>query len=225
MTTGDFTVIPGAELSIDIPDLVDGTEFENLGTTIEVVVGKGTINFKNVDYTLKQFHFHLPSEHLDNGRSLAMEMHMVWQSEEGELAVIGVFIDVAEEESCDKDNDDDDDDDDDDDHKVAKVTKHVTVTTTASSPKTTDCLKRREAAKAKFARREITKEQRRDLPPIEGSFFHVKPLEDKGPTASKLLETVLGSSDKISEPGSAIHTEPLIMSELVDVLSKGTFQT
>lgn len=43
---------------------------------------------------LKQFHFHLPSEHLDNGTSMAMEMHMVHQSEDKKLAVIGLYIDL-----------------------------------------------------------------------------------------------------------------------------------
>lgn len=221
MTTGDFTVIPGAELSIDIPDIIDGTEFENLGTTIEVVCGTGSISFQNIDYTLKQFHFHLPSEHLDNGRSLAMEMHMVWQSKDADIAVIGVFIDVAEDEVCDKGDDDSDDDEDD------KVTQQaiVTATVTEIETKTSPCPERRSAAKAKFARRQITQAQRRDLPGIEGSFFHVKPLEDSGVSASKLLETVLGSSEDISEPGSVFHTEALVMSELVDVLTQGTFQT
>jgi carbonic anhydrase len=67
-----------------------------LGSTVEVVTEGlgGKITIENTTYHLKQFHFHLPSEHIDNGTSLAMEMHMVHASADNKLAVIGVFIDL-----------------------------------------------------------------------------------------------------------------------------------
>ncbi|KAH7165306.1 alpha carbonic anhydrase [Dactylonectria macrodidyma] len=95
MTSDVFTMVPGTELDITIPDLEAGAEFENLGTTVEVIAEGGTIKVSDTTFTLQQFHFHLPSEHLDNGTSRAMEMHMVWQSEAEELAVIGVYVDIA----------------------------------------------------------------------------------------------------------------------------------
>lgn len=43
-------------------------------------------------YSLLQFHYHAPSEHTVEGKSFAMEMHLVHRNEEGALAVIGVLI-------------------------------------------------------------------------------------------------------------------------------------
>ncbi|KAK7428452.1 hypothetical protein QQZ08_005071 [Neonectria magnoliae] len=94
MVSSAFTVVPGSELGIAIPDLEAGAEFENLGTNVEVIAEGGSITVGDVDFTLQQFHFHLPSEHLDNGTSMAMEMHMVWQSADEQIAVIGVYIDL-----------------------------------------------------------------------------------------------------------------------------------
>ncbi|KAK1759869.1 putative carbonic anhydrase [Echria macrotheca] len=96
MVQGVFTMVAASDLTIDIPDFAEGTEFENLGTTIEVIAKGGTLAFSGKSFALQQFHFHLPSEHLDNGTSQAMEMHMVWQSEAQEIAVIGVYIDVVD---------------------------------------------------------------------------------------------------------------------------------
>ena len=44
------------------------------------------------------------------------------------------------------------------------------------------------------------------------------------PDDSVLLETVLATVDEITEPGTFTETGPLIMSELVDLLSVGNFQ-
>lgn len=46
-------------------------------------------------FNFAQFHFHLPSEHLDNGTAMAMEVHMVFQAADAELAVLGTYIDVT----------------------------------------------------------------------------------------------------------------------------------
>lgn len=51
---------------------------ENLGHTVEVEFSEGstcTVNGKN--YVSKQFHFHTPSEHLIDGTTFPMEMHVV----------------------------------------------------------------------------------------------------------------------------------------------------
>ncbi|KAJ4011095.1 hypothetical protein NW752_007371 [Fusarium irregulare] len=96
LSKGTFQTISPEDLHITIPDFHEGAEFENLGSTVEVVTEDlgGSITLHNKTYHLKQFHFHLPSEHLDNGTSMAMEMHMVHQSEDKQLAVIGVYIDL-----------------------------------------------------------------------------------------------------------------------------------
>lgn len=66
----------------------------NNGHTILVVYDEGS--FIGIDgtrrYELRQFHFHAPSEHTLNGKPSAMEMHLVHQSTDGELAVVGVLI-------------------------------------------------------------------------------------------------------------------------------------
>ncbi|KLO80932.1 carbonic anhydrase [Fusarium fujikuroi] len=96
LADGSFNIIPASDLHIEIPNFTKGAEFENLGSTVEVVTEGlgGKITIENTTYHLKQFHFHLPSEHIDNGTSLAMEMHMVHASEDNKLAVIGVLIDL-----------------------------------------------------------------------------------------------------------------------------------
>ncbi|KAK0629276.1 alpha carbonic anhydrase [Bombardia bombarda] len=96
MTAGSFNMMHSSDIEVQIPDFTEGTEFENLGTTVEVIAAPGgTLKLGEKEFELKQFHFHLPSEHLDNGTSRAMEMHMVWQSADANIAVIGTYIDVV----------------------------------------------------------------------------------------------------------------------------------
>ncbi len=69
-----------------------GLEVVNNGHTIQFNVDPGSrLKFAGKDYELKQFHVHTPSENEVNGRELAMEIHLVHQSTDGELAVIGVL--------------------------------------------------------------------------------------------------------------------------------------
>lgn len=68
-------------------DIVDN------GHTIQITVDEGsTLTVEGKSYSLKQFHFHTPSEHTLNGKNQPMEMHMVHQSEDGSLAVLGVLF-------------------------------------------------------------------------------------------------------------------------------------
>ncbi len=65
----------------------------NNGYTIQVDYQPGSYAIINGQkYELKQFHFHIPSEHTLNGQKSDMELHLVHQNEAGKLAVIGVFI-------------------------------------------------------------------------------------------------------------------------------------
>ena len=70
--------VHGKELAIDIPTYKKGGELENLGTTLEVPVN-GSLTLNGRDYTLKQFHFHTPSEHRIDGEHYPMEVHFVFQ--------------------------------------------------------------------------------------------------------------------------------------------------
>lgn len=97
MTDGVFTESPGSEYLLTIPDFTNGARFENLGTTVEIVGESGSVTIpgNNKTFEFKQFHFHLPSEHLDNGTSMAMEVHFVFQAADTEIAVLGVYIDIG----------------------------------------------------------------------------------------------------------------------------------
>jgi carbonic anhydrase len=70
-----------------VDDIVDN------GHTIQVTVEEGsTITLNGKVFTLKQFHFHTPSEHTLDGKHFPMEMHLVHQNEDGSFAVAGVFF-------------------------------------------------------------------------------------------------------------------------------------
>src|SRR3954451_22460699 len=54
--------------------------FENLGTTVEVLVDGKTV-VGNSTFSLKQFHFHTPSEHRINEEYFPIEVHFVHEAE------------------------------------------------------------------------------------------------------------------------------------------------
>jgi carbonic anhydrase len=221
MVQGAFSVIPASDLTIDVPDFTNGTEFENLGTTVEVIAQGGTMLVAGVEHTLQQFHFHLPSEHLDNGMSRAMEMHMVWEGPEGQIAVIGTYIDVTDGAAA-----------------AAPAAPAAPVTPPAETPAAAPVAAPAPIAEAvtapqapsgptggffvptprkeRMARRNIAREQANER-------RQETPAAPRGATA--LLETILGTVDQISTAGTKIATGPLIMSEVLDVIKAGSFQT
>jgi len=70
-----------------VDDIIDN------GHTIQITAQPGsTLKLNDKVYHLKQLHFHTPSEHTLDGKHLPMEMHMVHQSDDGKLAVVGVLI-------------------------------------------------------------------------------------------------------------------------------------
>lgn len=63
------------------------------GHTIQITVDEGsTFSFGDKAYSLKQFHFHTPSEHTVDGKNMPMEMHMVHAGDDGSLAVVSVLF-------------------------------------------------------------------------------------------------------------------------------------
>ena len=65
----------------------------NNGHTIQLNVAPGsTLKVGNDSYTLLQYHFHRPSEHLIGGKSFPMEAHFVHRNAAGTLAVVGVLM-------------------------------------------------------------------------------------------------------------------------------------
>lgn len=70
----------------------------NNGHSIQVNCDPGSyMTVDDTHFHLLQFHFHTPSEHTYAGKFSDVEMHLVHQSREGRLAVIGVMFDVGSE--------------------------------------------------------------------------------------------------------------------------------
>lgn len=71
---------------------------DNTGHTVEVDFAEGNdIILGKTAYTLKQVHFHTPSEHTLNGDQYPMEIHFVHVSKSHRIAVIGIFVEEGEE--------------------------------------------------------------------------------------------------------------------------------
>jgi carbonic anhydrase len=68
------------------------------GHTIMINYAPGSsITVGGKKYTLKQFHFHRPSEEKINGKSYEMTVHFVHADDEGKLAVIAVLLQKGQE--------------------------------------------------------------------------------------------------------------------------------
>lgn len=82
MVTGQFNVMSAKEINLTIPDFPEGITFENLGTTVEgITEGSGAhITLGGTEYEMKQFHFHYPSEHLDEGTTMPSKSQPCLQS-------------------------------------------------------------------------------------------------------------------------------------------------
>ncbi|KDB27231.1 hypothetical protein H109_00983 [Trichophyton interdigitale MR816] len=85
--------VPKGSLTMSIPNVMSA-EFENLGSTVEVVVG-GKLNANGKDYKLVQFHFHTPSEHRINEEYSPMEVHFVFQTPEKSIAVVAFMVELS----------------------------------------------------------------------------------------------------------------------------------
>jgi carbonic anhydrase len=67
------------------------------GHTIQVNLAPGsTLSVGDKSYSLKQFHFHHPSEEHVNGRGFPLVAHLVHQDPEGHLAVVAILFEEGE---------------------------------------------------------------------------------------------------------------------------------
>lgn len=72
---------------------VAGTQLVHNEHTLQLNFPAGNVvRFARTDYRLAQFHLHAPSEHLIDGVPAAMEVHLVHQSRDGKILVIGVLL-------------------------------------------------------------------------------------------------------------------------------------
>jgi carbonic anhydrase len=77
------------------------SEILNNGHTIQANIKEGSsINVDGIQFDLKQFHFHTPSENNINGKSFPLEAHFVHASKKGELAVVAVMFEEGEENNA-----------------------------------------------------------------------------------------------------------------------------
>ncbi|MCP5420743.1 MAG: carbonic anhydrase [Gammaproteobacteria bacterium] len=78
---------------IEVHYQAGGNEVINNGHTIQVNYAPGSkISIAGHEFTLKQYHFHVPSENHINGKSFPMEAHLVHADEDGNLAVVAVMF-------------------------------------------------------------------------------------------------------------------------------------
>lgn len=74
-----------------------GREVINNGHAIQVNYEPGSsISVDGIQFDLKQFHFHSPSENHINGKSFPLEAHLVHADKDGRLAVVAVLFDEGE---------------------------------------------------------------------------------------------------------------------------------
>ncbi len=70
-----------------------GNEILNNGHTVQVNYAAGSgISVDGIQFDLKQFHFHAPSENHVNGKSFPMEAHLVHADKDGNLAVVALMF-------------------------------------------------------------------------------------------------------------------------------------
>lgn len=91
-------------VGLDNPQLnwtASSLEVIDNGHTVQANVSAGsTTVFDGSTYDLLQFHFHRPSEHTVDGEAFPMELHFVHADAAGNLAVLGVLLNVGEEENA-----------------------------------------------------------------------------------------------------------------------------
>ena len=68
------------------------SEVLNNGHTIQVNIKEGSsITVDGIEFALKQFHFHTPSENQIEGKNFPLEVHFVHASKDAQLAVVAVM--------------------------------------------------------------------------------------------------------------------------------------
>jgi len=82
-------------LEFHYPEKVTNCTIMNNGHTVQVNIdaaNKAQMVYRGKAFTLRQFHFHTPSEHTLDGKQYDMEMHLVHTNEQDEIAVLGFIF-------------------------------------------------------------------------------------------------------------------------------------
>ncbi|MFH0263341.1 carbonic anhydrase [Vibrio barjaei] len=95
--TQSLTAAEMTPLEFDYSGAIDNVT--NNGHTIQInVTGNNTLKLDQQTFSLKQFHFHTPSENTINGKHASLEAHFVHANDNGELAVVAVMYDIGKRE-------------------------------------------------------------------------------------------------------------------------------
>ena len=89
--------LPGDASALSFTYSRDGRHLTNTGKFVKVTRGNSRMRLQEREYTLMEVHSHNPSEHSIDGKSFALEMHLVHKGESGEIAVVGVLYRLGEE--------------------------------------------------------------------------------------------------------------------------------
>ncbi|UKZ56072.1 hypothetical protein TrVGV298_009898 [Trichoderma virens] len=89
-----ISTVHGSSVTFKVDSYPFGSEFENLGTTVEVPVN-GSLVSDGKTYKLAQFHFHTPSEHRVDLKYFPMEVHFVFSAADKSTAVVAFLIDLG----------------------------------------------------------------------------------------------------------------------------------
>jgi len=96
-----INIVPTKETGLQPLNLAYKTGSQSIvnnGHTVQVNMKDGSIfTIDGTDYTLKQFHFHVPSENNINGDKFPLEAHFVHATDDGKLAVVAVMFQEGEE--------------------------------------------------------------------------------------------------------------------------------
>lgn len=89
--------MPTHEADIEFSYVPMSLSIVNNGHTIQVNAARdSSIDVEGKTYKLLQFHFHALSEHTYAGQHSDMEVHFVHKSDDGQFAVVGVFLNKGE---------------------------------------------------------------------------------------------------------------------------------
>ncbi|WP_337012695.1 carbonic anhydrase [Pantoea sp. AS142] len=93
--------IEGHLQALDLAYHTSAEKVINNGHTIQVTVNEeDDFVLDSEKFTLRQYHFHTPSENQINGHTFPLEAHFVHSKEDGDSAVVAVMFKVGKENSA-----------------------------------------------------------------------------------------------------------------------------
>ena len=96
-----INIIPNKHIKLKELNLDYKTDAKSIidnGHTVQINISNGSsFKIEKIEYKLKQFHFHVPSENNINGNEFPMEAHFVHATDDGQLAVVAVMFENGKE--------------------------------------------------------------------------------------------------------------------------------